>query len=124
MIRLSPMKIVARIVVDLLRKSAVLRTPNIVPMDAPPNEPANPPPLLACIKTTTMSRMLTMISRVIKSKNITLLVFNCDKSPKDTELAQKRQSALLVDHFKPQHFAVEVVTLNVIAVEVEIVSEA
>lgn len=70
--RHKPMKIVANIVVALLRKSALRRTPNIVPMVAPPNEPAKPPPLLACISTMTTSNILTVISSAIKNPNIIL----------------------------------------------------
>lgn len=68
--RLKPINILAKIVVALLRKSAVRRTPNIVPIDAPPNVPANPPPLLACIKTTMISRILMRISIAIRKLNI------------------------------------------------------
>lgn len=56
------MNIAARIVVERLRKSAVLRTPNTVPIEPPPNDPARPPPLLDCMRTTMMSKMLTSIS--------------------------------------------------------------
>jgi len=63
------MNITAKYVVPLLRKSAVRLTPNMVPIVAPPNEPANPPPLLACINTMMTSRALTMISSVTKIPN-------------------------------------------------------
>lgn len=61
---------VARMVVVLLRKSEVRRTPNTVPILLVPRVPASPPPLLACIKTTRTRRMLTRISISINKENI------------------------------------------------------
>jgi len=43
----SRRKIAPRVMVALLRKSAVLLIPNTVPKPAPPNAPASPPPLQA-----------------------------------------------------------------------------
>src|SRR5258706_10472467 len=70
MIKQRPTKIPAIVHVDLLRKSAVRLTPNTVPMEAPPNEPANPPPLLDCIKTTIISNMLITNSTVTSTPNM------------------------------------------------------
>jgi len=67
---LRPTNIDARIVVDLLKKSAVRRTPNTVPTPLPPKEPANPPPLLDCMRITTINITLINISSVIKKLNI------------------------------------------------------
>lgn len=67
---------VARIVVVLLKKSDVLRTPNTVPMLPPPKDPASPPPLLACMRTTIVSRTLTTISIIKKNVYIRL---SCEK---------------------------------------------
>ncbi len=68
------MKIPAKIVVALPRKSAVRRTPNTVPAWLPPNDPANPPPLLDCINTTIMSKILTIITIATKIPNINNLL--------------------------------------------------
>ncbi len=60
-------KMVARTVVVFVRKSDVRRTPNVIPSALPPSDPAKPPPLLACISTTIISKMLTKISRIIST---------------------------------------------------------
>jgi hypothetical protein len=66
------MKIVARIVVVFVKKSDVLRTPNTVPRLLVPSTPAKPPPLLACMSTAIMSRMLTSTSIAMKIVYITV----------------------------------------------------
>jgi hypothetical protein len=68
----STMNTVARIVVVLVRKSEVLRTPNTVPRLLVPKVPASPPPLLACMRTTIINNMLTIISITIKNVYISL----------------------------------------------------
>jgi len=60
----------ASVHVDLLRKSAVRRTPNTVPIEAPPNDPARPPPLLDCINTATISKILINNSSVTRIPNM------------------------------------------------------
>ena len=68
--KLRTRKMPARIVVILPKKSAVRRTPKTVPICAPPNVPANPPPLLDCIKTTTISKILTITSTDTRIPNM------------------------------------------------------
>ena len=54
--------------VALLKKSAVLLVPKTVPnCPAPPNEPASPPPLLDCSKTTITSKIEMIIETVINN---------------------------------------------------------
>jgi hypothetical protein len=60
------MKRVARMVVVLVKKSDVRRTPKTVPMLLVPSVPARPPPLLACIKITMIKNTLIRISIAIK----------------------------------------------------------
>lgn len=72
MTKLSSINTVANIVVARPRKSAVRRTPKTVPIDAPPNDPANPPPLLDCIRTTIIRNTLIKISKVTKIPNMIL----------------------------------------------------
>jgi hypothetical protein len=68
--KLSRRNIPARILVNLLRKSAVRRTPKTVPICAPPKVPARPPPLLDCINTTIIRSKLTINSTAIRNPNI------------------------------------------------------
>jgi hypothetical protein len=68
--RLMTMNAPARICVPRMRKSAVRRTPNTIPTFPPPKVPANPPPLLDCIRITTIKSRHTRTSRVISSENI------------------------------------------------------
>jgi hypothetical protein len=63
----------ARIHVERLRKSAVRRTPKTVPIPPVPNEPARPPPLLDCIRTTIMSKTLRRISIVTIRPNMKMV---------------------------------------------------
>jgi len=63
----TTMKRVARIVVVLVRKSDVRRTPNTVPRLLVPSVPARPPPLLACIRTTIVRKMLIKTSIAMKN---------------------------------------------------------
>lgn len=63
---------VARTVVVFVRKSEVRRTPNTVPRLLVPSVPASPPPLLACIKTTIINKILISISIAIKNVYIVL----------------------------------------------------
>lgn len=62
------MNTVPSTVVALDSMSAVLRTPNMLPKPAPapPKVPARPPPLLDCIKTTTVSNIATNNSKITK----------------------------------------------------------
>ena len=69
-IKQMPMNTDARIVVVWLRKSAVRRTPKTVPIVLPPNEPASPPPLLDCIKTTAIRSTETTMSSDTRIVNI------------------------------------------------------
>lgn len=57
---------VANTVVVLVKKSEVRRTPKTVPRLLVPSVPASPPPLLACIKTTIISKTLIRISTTTK----------------------------------------------------------
>jgi hypothetical protein len=76
-IRQRAMKIDARIVVVLLRKSAVRRTPKTVPTVLPPKEPASPPPLLDCIRTTIIRSIeMTISSETMKLNMFSLLVID------------------------------------------------
>src|SRR5271169_962716 len=70
MIKQSTTNNAERYIVAELKKSEVRRTPNIVPIELPPSVPANPPPLLDCIRTTIISRMETIISINIKIQNM------------------------------------------------------
>lgn len=85
MIRQRTIKTVARIVVDLERKSAVRRTPKTVPTLPPPKDPASPPPLLDCIKMTTMSRKETRSSINSRNVNMAILEFYEYEREKDRE---------------------------------------
>jgi len=61
------MKSVARIVVVLVKKSDVRRTPKTVPRLLVPSVPARPPPLLDCIRMAIINRMLITISIAMKN---------------------------------------------------------
>ena len=69
-------KTTARIHVERERKSAALRTPNIVPTPpAPPNAPESPLPLLDCMRTTIVRRTLIRIRMIINTVNIIAFSF-------------------------------------------------
>jgi hypothetical protein len=62
--------ITANIVVDFVKKSDVLRTPNDVAIPEPPKLPESPVPFEDCNSTTAMSKIATITNNMIENNTI------------------------------------------------------